>query len=406
MGESRSREQQHGPLSDVRIIDLSRLVAGNMVTHVLADLGADVIKVEHPERGDDLRGWRVKDVEIFWKVYCRNKRSIGLDLKSPAGLDVLVRLVRTADALVENFVPGTLERMGLAPERLREINPKLVVVRLSGWGQTGPYRDRPGFGTLVEGMSGYADLNGFPESPPCLPPLAMADMVAGLYAAVGLLTALRDVEVHRGLGQDVDISLFEPIFSLISTEAAQFRLTNASMRRNGNQSTHTAPRNLYVCADGKYVALSGSMQSMAERLFRTIGRPELIDDARFDTNASRLENRDELDRIIGDFIRKRSRAENLALFEAADVTVGPVCSVAELLDHPYTRGRRVIVELEDGDGALGLTDRQQAFAMVLERRRENVAAVLALLGERRCLGEELVALCVVSEREGNARAVA
>jgi len=336
----------------VRIVDVSRLVAGNMATHVLADLGADVIKVEHPERGDDLRRWRVKDVEVFWKVYSRNKRSIALDLKTSGGRDVLVRLLRTADAMVENFVPGTLERMGFGPDRLREINPKLVLVRLSGWGQTGPYRDRPGFGTLVEGMSGYADLNGFSDSPPCLPPLATADMIAGLYAAVGLLTALRVVEVDGKAGQVVDISLFEPIFSFISTAAAQFRLTAKSVRRNGNQSTHTAPRNLYVCGDGKYVALSGSIQSMTERLFLAIGRPDLIEDARFATNDSRLENRDELDRIIGDFICGRSRAENLALFEAAGVTVGPVCSVEELLEHPYVLGREVIIELPDGDGRL------------------------------------------------------
>jgi crotonobetainyl-CoA:carnitine CoA-transferase CaiB-like acyl-CoA transferase len=352
MDRTPRRPREYGPLSDVRIVDVSRLVAGNMVTHVLADLGADVIKVEHPERGDDLRSWRVKDVEVFWKVYSRNKRSIALDLKSPADLEGLVRLLHTADALVENFLPGTLERMGLGPERLREINPKLIVVRLSGWGQTGPYRDRPGFGTLVEGMSGYADLNGFADSPPCLPPLATADMVAGLYAAVGLLTALRVVETDGQAGQVVDISLFEPIFSLISTAAAEFRLTAKSVHRNGNQSMHAAPRNLYVCGDGKYVALSGSMQSMAERLFHAIGRPDLIEDARFATNDRRLENRDELDSIIGDFIRDRSRADNLALFEAAGVTVGPVCSVDELLDHPYIVGREVIVELADEDACL------------------------------------------------------
>ena len=223
-----------------------------MVTHVLADLGADVIKVEHPERGDDLRRWRVKDVEVFWKTYSRNKRSIALDIKRDNDRDILLQLLASADAFVENFVPGTLERLGLAPETLLALNPKLVIVRLSGWGQTGPYRTKPGFGTLVEAMSGFADLNGFADSPPCLPPLATADMIAGLYAAVGLLTALRAVEVNGGQGQVVDISLFEPIFSLISVSAAQYRLTGAPMVRSGNQSTHTAPRNIYACADGRY----------------------------------------------------------------------------------------------------------------------------------------------------------
>ena len=221
--QTRDLREAFGPLSDIRIVDLSRLVAGNMVTHVLADIGADVIKVEHPQRGDDLRRWRVKDVEIFWKTYSRSKRSIGLDLKRESDREILIQLVRSAHALVENFVPGTLEQMGLSPETLLQINPRLVIVRLSGWGQTGPYREKPGFGTLVEAMSGFADLNGFADSPPCLPPLATGDMIAGLYAAMRLLAALRSVEAHGGQGQVVDVSLFEPIFSLISVAAAHYR---------------------------------------------------------------------------------------------------------------------------------------------------------------------------------------
>jgi len=241
-------------------------------------------------------------------------------------------------------LPGMLERMGFAPGRLLQIKPRRVIVRVSGWGQTGPYRDKPGFGTLVEAMSGYADINGFADSPPCLPPLATADMVAGLYAAVGLLAALRTVEVGRGAGQVVDISLFERIFSLISVSAAQYRLTGEPMRRNGNQSSHAAPRNIHACADGRYVALSGSMQSMAERIFGTIGRRDLIDDPRFRTNDDRLANRDVLDAIIGAFIAECSREENLALFDGAGVTVGPVCSVAEPVDHPYVVGREIVIE--------------------------------------------------------------
>jgi crotonobetainyl-CoA:carnitine CoA-transferase CaiB-like acyl-CoA transferase len=376
-----------GPLSGVRIVDLSRLVAGNMVTHVLADLGADVIKVEHPDRGDDLRRWRVKDVEVFWKTYGRNKRSIALDLKRDPDLQVLKRLLATAHAMVENFVPGTLERMGFAPEVLLETNPGLVVVRLSGWGQTGPYRDKPGFGTLVEAMSGYADLNGFADSPPCLPPFALADMVAGLYAAVGLLSALRHVEVGRGGGQVVDISLFEPIFSLISVTAGEFRLTGVPTRRNGNQSTHAAPRNLYPCLDGLYVAMSGSMQTMAERIFHTIGRPDLVDDPRFRTNDDRLRNRDALDAIIGEFIARRSRDENLALFAYAGVTVGPVHSVSELIGHPYIVGREVLVEMTDESGTLpthNVVTRLSRTPGSIRRRApsigEDTASILSEIG--------------------------
>ena len=336
-----------GPLDGVRVIDLSRLVAGNMTTHVLADYGADVIKIERPGKGDDLRSWRVEGVEVFWKVYARNKRSVALDIHDPDGREMLLRLVDTAQVLVENFVPGTLERWGLGPEELLARNPKLVILRVSGWGQTGPWRLRPGFGTLVEAMSGWAFMNGHADKPPTLPPLAMADMVAGLYGTAAILAALRAVEQGDAPGQVLDLSLFEPIHSLIGAEAAQIRLTGAPTPRAGNQSSHTAPRNVYECADGAYVALSGSMQSMAERIFDTIGRPELKTDPRFVDNAARVAHRDELDAIIAAFIAGRSQAENLALFEAAGVTVGPVCSVMDLLDHPFVEGREAIVEIPD-----------------------------------------------------------
>lgn len=337
-----------GPLSDVRVLDLSRLAAGNMLTAYLADFGADVIKVERESAGDDLRNWREAGQDIYWKVYGRNKRSMVLDLKSAAGLKDLKRLIATSHVLVENFVPGGLEKMGLGPEVLLETNARLVIVRISGWGQTGPFSHKPGFGTLVEAMSGFAFLNGFADRPPTLPPLALADMIAGIYGAAGVLTALRAAEAG-GRGQVVDLSLFEPIFSMISSEAVKCRLTGVPTMRSGNQSSHTAPRNVYECADAKFVALSGSMQSMAFRIFDAIGRPELKSDPRFATNDARVVHRDELDRIISSFIRLRSQSENLALFEAARVTAGPVCSVADLLEHPFVIGREAIVEIEDGD---------------------------------------------------------
>jgi crotonobetainyl-CoA:carnitine CoA-transferase CaiB-like acyl-CoA transferase len=337
-----------GPLEGVRVVDLSRLVAGNMLTAYLADFGADVIKIERAEGGDDLRRWNEGGQPIYWKVYGRNKRSMVLDFKSAEGLAQLKKLLRHSQILVENFVPGGLEKMGLAPAELLKDNPALVIVRISGWGQTGPYSHKPGFGTLVEAMSGFAYLNGYPDRPPVLPPLAMADMIAGVYGAAGVLTALRVAERH-GRGQVIDLSLFEPIFSFIASEAAKTQLTGVATMRAGNQSTHTAPRNVYQCGDGGYVALSGSMQSMAMRILDTIGRPELKTDARFATNEGRVANRAELDSIIASFIGARTTKENLDLFEAAGVTVGPVCSMADLLDHPYTKGREAIVRLEDGD---------------------------------------------------------
>ena len=338
----------HGPLHGVRVLDLSRLVAGNMLTAVLGDFGADVIKIERADGGDDLRHWREQGHEIYWKVYGRNKRSLVLDLKDDGGRARFLKLLRHSQVLVENFVPGGLEKMGLGPDALLAVNPALVIARVSGWGQTGPYRNRPGFGTLVEAMSGFAYLNGFADRPPVLPPLALADMIAGVYGATGVLTALRVAE-REGRGQVIDLSLFEPIFSVIASEAAKCEVNGAPTMRAGNQSTHTAPRNVYRCADGQFVAMSGSMQSMAMRILDTIGRPELKTDARFATNDARVRHRDALDEIIGEFIGRHTQPQALALFEQAGVTVGPVCSVADLLDHPYVTGREAIVRMHDDD---------------------------------------------------------
>jgi crotonobetainyl-CoA:carnitine CoA-transferase CaiB-like acyl-CoA transferase len=338
----------HGPLHGVRVLDLSRLVAGNMLTAVLGDFGADVIKIERADGGDDLRHWREQGHEIYWKVYGRNKRSLVLDLKDDGGRARFLKLLRHSQVLVENFVPGGLEKMGLGPDALLAVNPALVIARVSGWGQTGPYRNRPGFGTLVEAMSGFAYLNGFADRPPVLPPLALADMIAGVYGATGVLTALRVAE-REGRGQVIDLSLFEPIFSVIASEAAKCEINGAPTMRAGNQSTHTAPRNVYRCADGQFVAMSGSMQSMAMRIFDTIGRPELKTDARFATNDARVRHRDALDEIIGEFIGRHTQPQALALFEQAGVTVGPVCSVADLLEHPYVTGREAIVRMQDDD---------------------------------------------------------
>lgn len=337
------------PLKGVRVVDLSRLVAGNMVSHLLADFGADVIKIERPGSGDDLRNWREGGVETFWKIYGRNKRSVCWDLKSEEDRTRLLQLVKTAQVFIENFVPGKLEEFGLGPDVLFSANPNLIVVRVSGWGQTGPYRDRAGFGTLIEGMSGYAHLNGFPDRPPTLPPLATADMVAGLYGAYAVMMALRHIEVQSGTGQVIDLSLFEGLFSFVASEAVKHRVTGEISTRSGNLSAHTAPRNVYTCRDGKFIALSASMQSMCERLLAAIGRPELIHDPRFRTNDDRMRNQDALDEIIATFIAERSLEDNLRFFENAHVTVGPVLAMDALLDHPYIEGRQVVIEFPDPD---------------------------------------------------------
>lgn len=343
------RPEAQGPLHGVRVLDLSRLVAGNIVTHVLADFGADVVKVEAPGTGDDLRAWRVGGVSTYWKVYGRNKRSLALDYRKARGCELLLELVRTADMLVENFVPGKLEKFGLGPDVLQAANPKLVIVRVSGWGQTGPFSHKPGFGTLVEAMSGFAAMNGFPDREPVLPPLALADMVSGVYGASAAMIALREVEVRGGQGQIVDLSLFEPIHAILGPEAANLRLNGRPTRRNGSKASNAAPRNVYECSDGRFVALSASMQSMAEKLFRVMGREDLIHDPRFATNTDRVHNNDEIDVIVAAFMRERTQEENLALFDRVGITVGPVCDAGDLMTHHYITEREVLVEVPDAE---------------------------------------------------------
>jgi crotonobetainyl-CoA:carnitine CoA-transferase CaiB-like acyl-CoA transferase len=335
------------PLDGVRVLDLSRLVAGNILTHVLADLGAEVIKVEKPGRGDDLRNWQTKGVALWWQVYARNKKSLCLDLRQDAGRELLLRLAGTAQVLVENYRPGTLERMGLGPDALLARNPKLVVVRLSGWGQSGPWRHKPGFGTLIEAFSGFAAMNGFADRAPVLPAFAMADAFAGLWGAVATLTALRAVEVGGGPGQVIDLSLIEPILAMLGPKAAEYRLTGTTTPRLGSRCMIQAPRGVYRTADGRYVALSTGTQAMAERLFRALGRPELNDDPRFRTNAGRLAHREEVEAIVAGFIAERLQADALAFFEAADVTVGPVNDEADLAADPYVAEREVLIEVPD-----------------------------------------------------------
>src|SRR5882724_127711 len=276
------------PLDGIRVLDLSRLVAGNMLSLQLADFGAEVIKIEDPAKGDPLRDWRVHGISAHWKVYARNKKSVTLNLRDREGLDLLMRLAAGAHVLIENFRPGTLEEMGLAPATLHQNNPRLVIVRVSGWGQDGPYRDRPGFGSLVEGMSGFAAKTGFPDRPPVLPPLALADMIAGLYGASAVLVALREIEVNGGNGQVIDLPLLDPIVSILGPEAAIFKLNGAITPRLGSRSATSSPRNVFETSDGRWIAISASIQAMAERVFRAIGRPDMIADPRFRTNADRV----------------------------------------------------------------------------------------------------------------------
>ncbi len=337
-----------GTLNGVRVLDLSRLFAGNLLTQILADFGAEVIKVE-PPAGDTLRAWQTKGVSTHWKIYARNKKSLCLDLHKPQARELLLRLVPSASFFIESFRPGTLEAMGLSSEQLMEKNPKIVVIRISGWGQDGPYRRRPGFGSLVEGMSGFAAINGFADREPVLPPIYLADGIAGLYGASAAMIALREVEKNGGRGQVIDLPLLDPLFAMLGPQAAHYRLTGKVKPRTGSRSTNTAPRNAYRCKDGHYVALSASTQKMAERTFRAIGRADLADDPRYRTNAERVKRAAELDEIIGAFVAARTQAENVAFFEKAEVTIGPIYDTAQIMGDPHVIERELLADYPDED---------------------------------------------------------
>jgi crotonobetainyl-CoA:carnitine CoA-transferase CaiB-like acyl-CoA transferase len=336
-----------GPLDGIRVLDLTRMVAGNMLSLQLADFGADVIKVEPPS-GDPLRDWRDGGHALHWKTYARNKRSLVLNFRHAGAKAVLLRLAAAADVFMESFRPGTLEKMEIAPEVLLKANPGLVIVRVSGFGQTGPYAPLPGFGTLVEAMSGLADRNGFPDREPVLPPLALADMIAGLYGAFSVMTALRARD-RDGRGQIIDLSLLEAMFSVLGPEAAIYRQTGVVKERTGSGSQTSAPRNVYRCQDGCYVAMSGSTEAMARRIFTVIGRADMIADGRFSSNAARVRHRGLVDEAVGDWFAARPREEALQTMRKAGVTVGPVYTIADAVADGHFRERGILVDVEDAE---------------------------------------------------------
>lgn len=335
-----------GPLSGVKVLDLSRLVAGNMLSVQLADFGADVIKIEPPS-GDPLRHWTDEGQSLHWKTYGRNKRSIKLNLRDAEAMAALKALLRTADVFIENYRPGVLEKMGLAPEILLELNPDLIVVRISGFGQTGPYAQNPGFGTLVEAMSGFASRTGFPDREPVLPPLALADMISGIYGAQAVTMALLAREKGTARGQVIDLSLLEPMFAVLGPEASIYKVTGKVKERSGSASNTVSPRNVYKCRDGKYAALSGSTQAIALRIFDIIGHPEMKTDPRFSNNAERVRHRDLVDSAVAAWFAERDRAEALAVMRAAGATVGPVYDIADIAEDQHFAERGIVVDVED-----------------------------------------------------------
>src|SRR5271169_4748365 len=328
---------------------MPRMVSGNMVSLQLADFGAEVVKIEDPKRGDPLRAWQTDGVSVHWKVYSRNQKSLAISLREARGRELFLNLLATAQVLIENFRPGTLEAMGFAPDVLHRQNPRLIILRISGWGQDGPYRDRPGFGTLVESMSGYASRTGFPDREPALPPTALADMVAALYGAFAVMVALRQVEAKGGVGQVIDLPLLDPLFSFIATEAAIYRLTGTVRERTGSRSETTSPRNVFRTEDGRYIGISASIQAMSERLFRAIGCEDMITDPRFRTNSNRVRNAEACEAPIAAFIAARTLAENMEVFERAEVTAAPVYDIDQFMADPHVIERGILVDLPDDD---------------------------------------------------------
>ncbi|WEL27813.1 CaiB/BaiF CoA transferase family protein [Haloferax volcanii] len=351
----------NGPLDGLVVLEAGSMISGPTVGRFMADFGATVIKIEHPAFGDHIRrfGPQKDGVGLWHKYLSRNKQSITLNISTDEGAAVFEDLVGEADLLIENFRPGTLERWNVGWERLSEVNDDLVMLRMSGFGQTGPYSERPGFGTLAEAMSGFAYLNGFPDSPPLLPPTGLADNIAALFSTFAVMFALYHRDVHGGGGQYIDTSLIEPIFGLLGPQPLRYDQLGEIESRSGNRSTSSAPRNVYRTGDDRWVAISASAQPLAERTFDAIGRPDLKDDPRFETNEDRLEHVDELDAIIQDWMDDHSREEVLSAFEAADATLAPVYNVEDILNDEHYAAREAFLTVDDPD--LGEAVVQNAF---------------------------------------------
>ncbi|MCX4453470.1 CoA transferase [Streptomyces sp. NBC_01340] len=324
-----------GPLTGLRVLDLATLFAGPLAATMLGDFGAEVVKVEHPAKPDPSRGHGPsKDgIGLWWKLLGRNKRTITLDLSRPGGRATLLRLAATADVIIENFRPGTLEKWDLGWEELSAANPRLVLARVTAFGQFGPYAHRPGFGTLAEAMSGFAAITGEPDSPPTLPPFGLADSIAGLATAYAVLAALRARDTSDR-GQMIDMAIIEPILTVLGPQPLWYDQLGHVQPRTGNRSANNAPRNTYRTADGSWVAVSTSAQSIAERLMRLVGRPELIEEPWFATGADRARHADVLDEAVGTWIARHSRAEVLDAFEKAEAAVAPIQDVRDVMEDP------------------------------------------------------------------------
>jgi len=344
-------DMEHLPLKGLRVIDASTILAGPMIATYLGDFGAEVIKVEHPN-GDPLRqAGRQKDGKsLEWKLVSRNKKPVTLNLGKPEGRDLFVKLVKVSDVVITNFRPPTLKKWDLTYDVLSKENPGLIMVMVSGFGIDGPYSDRPGFGTLAEAMSGYADINGYPDRGPLLPNFALADQATALLGAFATMVAIHERERSPDKkGQFIDLPIYEALMAMLGNQVMEYDQLGIIPQRMGNRTQWTVPRNLYRTSDGKWVAISGSSQTIVERIFKAIGREDLIDDLRFKDNQARLKNADELDQIIADWMSRRTQEEVLDRFLSYECAIAPVYNIADICKDPHFNYRGNIVEVPDAD---------------------------------------------------------
>ena len=340
-------------LAGLRVVDCATLFAGPTASLLLGDFGAEVIKIEHPETGDPVRnhGYKKDDQSLWWIYLSRNKKTVALNLGNPKGADVFKKIIAQSDVLIENFRPGTLEKWGLSPEELHKINPKLIIARVTGFGQSGPYSSRPGFGTLAEAMSGFAALTGTPDGPPTLPAFGLADAIAGITTAQAIMTALFALNNPKsesyGRGQVIDTSLLEPIMTTLGPQALIFDQLKIKQKRTGNRTENNAPRNTYKTRDGKWLAISTSAPSIAARVMTLVGHPEVIDEPWFKEARSRVAHADELDAYINEWISVRDSAEVIAAFTAAEAAVAPIYDIEDLFNDPQVQARETITKVED-----------------------------------------------------------
>ena len=367
------------PLADVRVLDIASFMAAPMAAMWLADFGADVIKVEHPS-GDMMRTWGSKkeDIPLFWKVVGRNKRAVTLDLHHPRGQDILKRMVAKADVVVENFRPGTLARWGLAYEDLAPLNPRLVMLSISAFGQTGPYSSRAGFGTLAEAMSGYAHITGQPDGPPTLPSFGLADAITGICGAYAVMVALHERDVISGRGQSIDLGIYEPMLTALGHLFIEYDQLGIIAQRLGSRLPFASPRNTFKTADGSWVAMSCSAQSIFERACRAIGRSDLLDDPRFLDNGARTQHSQVLDDMFAEWIGQHSTDVVLATLNDAGAAVAPIYDVKGVFDDPHFQARENMITVADSD--LGSV-RMQGVVPKLSRTPGKVVHAGARLGE-------------------------